>query len=155
MKKYKVLVIGLGNILMSDDGLGPAVIKQLKQQNWSSNISLLDCGTCPLAYLEQLSISQYIIVIDAIKNDKAAGTVQQFHLEETRNNALNTTTHSYSITQVIALAREINNFPQEIICFGIEPANLDWGTEFSHSVREAMPQLIRRVKQQINIFSKK
>ena len=156
MREYKVLVIGIGNILRSDDGLGPTVIKQLKQESWSSDILLVDCGTCPLAHLEQLSISRYLIIIDAIKNEQPAGTVHQFYLEEIKkNDTLNTTTHSYSMTQVIALAREINNLPQEIIYYGIEPATLDWGTEFSHSVREAIPQLIRKVKKKINIFSKK
>ncbi|MBM7556348.1 hydrogenase maturation protease [Halanaerobacter jeridensis] len=153
---YKVTIIGLGNILMSDDGLGATVIKQLKQETWSREILIVDCGTCPLVYLEQLSTSQHVIVIDAIKKGKPAGTIYHFNLAKHRSkNRLKRTTHNYSLPQVIALAREINNLPHTVIYYGIEPANLNLGTELSHPLRQSIPKLIRLIKKQINQLSKK
>ncbi|MGM0502852.1 MAG: hydrogenase maturation protease [Bacillota bacterium] len=64
---YKVTVIGIGNQLLGDDGLGTEVIKQLQLEEWSAAVLFLDGGTYPAYYLQELSRSQYLIVVDAMK----------------------------------------------------------------------------------------
>jgi len=153
--KYKITVLGIGNSLLGDDSLGPKVIKKLKQEDWGTEILILNCGTCPLNYLKQLKYSQYVIVIDVIYGDKSAGAIYQFDLADLKQQThSNTNAHSYTLPQVINLAREITSLPEEVIYYGIEPINLDFSTELSNPVHKSINQLINQIKEKINYLTK-
>ncbi|MFO7819390.1 MAG: hydrogenase maturation protease [Halanaerobacter sp.] len=151
MKNYKVTVIGIGNILKRDDGLGPVVIEKLKEKKWGVEILIVDGGTAPLTYLKELSGSEYVMIIDALQNGQTPGTIHQFKTAEIKTEQHGS--HNYSLSQIIALAREFNNLPREIFYYGIQPAELSFGTELSHPVQESIPHLIRTIQEQINILS--
>lgn len=150
MENYKVTIIGIGNILKRDDGLGPVVIEKLEREDWRVEILIVDGGTAPLTYLKELSRSEYVIIIDAIQNGQPPGTIYQFKAAEIKT--AQHSSHNYSISQIIALARAFNNLPQTVFYYGIQPAELSFGTELSHPVKESIPHLIRTIQEQVNIL---
>lgn len=86
----RVAIVGIGNILRGDDGLGPKLIEMLKSRN--ARASLFDCGTAPENYVFPIltSSSDTVILIDAADLGEAAGSVRVFELNEISNVSFST-----------------------------------------------------------------
>jgi len=148
--KCKLLIIGLGNLIMSDDSLGIHVVRELQKEDWKEDISLLEVGTSPLYYLEEISRAESLIIVDAIQGGEQAGSIYRLTEENLRSSG-NTVRdfHGYSLLNVIELAREITNFPTNLVIYGIEPENLSLGEELSQKVKDSMPKLINLIRKEI------
>ena len=152
---YKIIVIGIGNSLVGDDGLGPKVVQKLQQEEWSEKILTLNGGTYPLNYLKELSQAQYVIAVDTIKGGNSVGTIYNFDLADIRSNInYNTNAHNYTLPQVIDLAQEMTFLPQQVIYYGIEPSNLNLSNQLSNPVKKASIKLIEKIKNQIILLQK-
>lgn len=88
--KGRVAIVGIGNILRGDDGLGPKLIEMLKSRN--ARASLFDCGTAPENYVFPIltSSSDTVILIDAADLGEAAGSIKIFELNEISNVSFST-----------------------------------------------------------------
>ena len=144
--KYKFLVIGLGNPLRGDDGLGLKVVENLKQKKLGRGISIIKAGTAPVNYLEEIKQAQNIIGVDAIQGGKKPGSIYQLTLNDL-NQQLSQypTSHNYSLPQVVSLAKEIANRPKKSFFYGIEPEELTFKPQLSSSVKQSLPQLIEKI----------
>jgi len=146
-KKYRVLIIGLGNLIMSDDGIGIHLIRKMGERKPSlQEISLLELGTSPLYYLEEISKTETLIVLDAIKGGESPGSVYCF---EEKDLDLYPGSfrdfHGYSILEVIALSRELTDLPAAVFFYGVEPENIAPGMELSPSVKAVITELIELI----------
>ena len=149
----KILVVGLGNRLRGDDGLGVKVVEKLKQKEWGNEVSILNIGSSPINYLQEISHSKKLIAVDAIQGEKTAGSIYQLTLEEIKQQPHQTTNaHSYSLPQVIALAKETTDLPQEVTLFGLEPSNLQFADQLSSPIKKKLPQLIKKIKTTIKNY---
>ncbi len=151
-KKYKVLIIGLGNLIMSDDGVGSYLIRELKKIKDIpiKDVSLLELGTSPLYYLEEISRAESLIVIDAVKGGEKPGSIYCFKSENLKTYSIsNRDFHGYSIIQVIDLARELTKLPTNITVYGMEPGNTGPGEGLSDSLKNALPKLVELIIEEI------
>lgn len=145
-QKYEILIVGLGNLIMSDDGVGIHLIRELQKIKVIpiKDIPLLEVGTSPLYYLEEICKAETLIVIDAVKGGKKAGDIYCFKEDDLNINSNPIRNfHDCSILEVIDLARELTKLPAKVIIYGIEPENIEAGEELSLSVQNKMPSLIR------------
>lgn len=160
-KKYRILIIGIGNTLMSDDGVGIHLIRKLQKKvhegdDSLKNISLLEVGTSALYYLEAISRAENLILLDAVKGGAQAGSI--YHLQEDdfkTDLQMNRDFHGYSVLDVIKLSREITQLPANLIIYGIEPETLSLGEELSRSVKNALPKVIKLIIEEIKTINNK
>ncbi|EIC20579.1 HyaD/HybD family hydrogenase maturation endopeptidase [Thiorhodovibrio frisius] len=144
------LIIGLGNLLLSDEGVGIHVLRRLEQQYGfaPSSVELVDGGTTGLDLLALFQEHNLILLIDALfAPDSAPGDIQIL-----RNDAIlaalskKLSMHHLGISDVLALAQLLDYRPREIVLLGVVPENLELGTELSTPVEQRLPDILTSVQ---------
>lgn len=149
--KYEILVLGIGNILCGDDGIGPSVVNLLQKQNWPDTVQILEVGTALLNHLEIIGSTRHLFIIDALRTGAKPGTIHRFHLEELASSLEPAiTSHGIPLKQVIALAQEQTGFPVKVIIFGIEPLSLELATELSPPIKATLSQITAQIMEELN-----
>jgi len=146
-----ILVLGLGNTIMSDDGIGPKVIEQLQQDAaLSENVVLLDGGTLGLDLLPHLERVKRLIIVDAVEIGQPAGSCVRLAGDEVPM-ALETklSPHQMGMKDLLAVARLMGHLPDEIVLIGVQPASLEMDTELTPAVAAAMPTLLAMVQAEL------
>ncbi len=152
--KCKVLVLGIGNLLMSDDGLGVYVAQWLKQENWPQEVSILEVGTSVLNYIDEISCSCYVIVIDAVRGGERPGSIYCHRDDKIMQYVLDRQdAHSFSVLQAVELARELTGYPVKLIIYGMEPMHINYGQGLSPLVIKALPMLVNQVIKEIKSYN--
>lgn len=152
MKKfYKVLVLGIGNIILSDDGFGIYAAQELnKKEVLPSNVLVLDIGTAAASYLYEISNCSNIIIIDALCAGNPPGTIYQMtDTDITYMPVKLAETHELSIISVIHQARMLTGLPTKVIIYGVEPYTLEIGYKLSPIVEMAVSKVIKLIEESI------
>jgi len=122
----KTLVIGLGNPLMGDEGIGNTLVAELAKNPISPDIEYLDLGTSNFNVLHVVSNKQKVIFIDCAFMGCEPGTIRKFKPSDVKTvkktDALSM--HSGDLFHVLELSALLGECPKEIIIFGIEPAEI-------------------------------
>ncbi|AGL03458.1 hydrogenase maturation protease [Desulfoscipio gibsoniae] len=150
--QYQVLVLGLGNLIMSDDGLGVYAVNELKKQKWLPGAAILEVGTSIINYLEEISHAQNIIVIDAISFGYPPGKIYRFNFDDIDWPSASLDAHGISLPAIIAMARVISRLPAKVIIYGIEPAFVLLGSKLSEPVNKSLPLLIEKVSREVQMI---
>ncbi|MFH1825713.1 MAG: hydrogenase maturation peptidase HycI [bacterium] len=140
--KGKVLVLGVGNSLKKDDGVGPAAIAEIKNQKSKikNNVVLLDCGTVPENYTGKIKKTQpdTLVIIDAVDFQGRAGEVRVFEVEKLAIN--NFSTHGISLKTFVGFLKE--DLPQlNVIIVGVQPKEVAFGEGLSPEIKKAVDKL--------------
>lgn len=142
-KQPKITIAGLGNLLMSDDGVGVHAVRVL-QEDAPQDVTIADVGTAPLHAQQLFADSDLVIAIDAVENGGKAGEVYVFNLNELDNPPCNSL-HDLGLAGVLKLMPE--NQRPHVIVVGVEPAKIDYGMELSPPVEKAMSLVLKTVRQ--------
>jgi hydrogenase maturation protease len=138
-----ILVLGLGNMLLSDDGVGPALLQQLSENEgrWKGVVEFLDGGTQGLALLGHLSGRRALIIVDALKRGAPAGTVHRLTLPELREVSPGRASsgHESNAGELLAAAQLLDELPDRLFVVGVEPEKIVTGLGLSPTVQEALP----------------
>jgi len=142
-----ILVLGIGNVLLRDEGVGVRAINELERRyRFSSEVELLDGGTAGIELLRHISGRDYLIIIDVVKSGQSPGTVVRIEGENVpavfRNRI---SPHQLGLSDLLAAAILTDELPGNIILFGVEPASLDQGLDLSDSVEASMGKLLHVV----------
>jgi hydrogenase maturation protease len=141
------LVLGLGNLLLGDDGAGLRLLAELeRRRNWGPGIEFIDGGTQGLALLGCLSGRRALLLLDAVALSAPPGTV---HLLGTADldawdAARATTAHEGNARELLAAARLVGEYPAEVVVVGIEPEQVRAGIGLSPVVAQAVPAAVER-----------
>ncbi len=147
------MVIGIGNILLKDDGIGVHTIRELENEDLPSTVELVDGGTSTLAMLSYFLESRRIIVIDALKAGLDPGTIYRISPEDIAGYEKgNLSIHDTQILDVVQMARMLGAAPNVII-FGIEPQEIGFELEMSDLMRSKIPEIIGLIKQELGFAS--
>ncbi len=134
--KKETLILGVGNPLRRDDGIGPEVIRLLEENrdsyNLSSDTDLVDGGTDGLGLIEYLKDYKKVIIVDAVEMRLPVGTIKVFTPDEALINigTDSLSTHGFGIAEVLKLAKELDINP-ELIIIGIQPGGVSYGEGLS------------------------
>jgi len=144
-----ILVLGLGNVLLSDDGVGVHVVRDLEQQ---AGVVCRDGGTLGLTLLPEIETAGGLIVIDAARFGGAPGDVTLFEDAEfdARLIGLHDTVHELSLSDLMDAARLTGGLPVRRAIVGIEPQSTEWGMTPTPAVAAAVPRARRRVEDLID-----
>lgn len=126
MKKERITILGVGNILFSDEGFGVRVVEKLDElYQFPENVSLIDGGVLGLNLLGIISEADRLIVIDAVRNQGEAGSMYRIEKEAIpeRIRAKNSL-HQVDLLEALTLCQALDKVPETVI-FGIEPKDIE------------------------------
>ncbi len=142
-----LLVLGLGNLLCGDDGLGVAAVELLRRR-WSvaDNVRLLDGGTLGLSLLSCFRDGDDAILVDAIRFDRPAGSLVRLAGDEVAP-AVRTrlSVHQIGVADLLDALRWLDAVPRRLILLGLVPKSLEFATRRSAAVERRLPGLVEAV----------
>lgn len=146
-----VLILGLGNILLQDEGVGVAVIERLQRRyKVPPEVELLDGGTSGMSLLDDLRNREHVIVVDAIRSGKPPGTEVVLRGEEVPAFLCNKVSpHQLALSDVLANLALMNVSPRQVTVIGMEPLSLDTHLGLSELVAGRLQALTDRVISEI------
>lgn len=137
------VVLGLGNLLHSDDGLGVHAIQQLRNdRRVGSGVTLLDGGTQGLSLIPHIWGFPRLLVIDAVDVGEEPGTLVRF--EGTALDGLpgKATVHQLGFADLMVAMKLLGEPPEEVVVLGVQPMSTDWGAELMPPVQNALAGLL-------------
>lgn len=144
-------VIGIGNILLKDDGIGVHTVNELEKEGLPSTIELVDGGTSTLAMLSYFLECRKIIIVDALKAGYEPGTIYRIKPEDLVSyKKENLSIHDVQIFDVVKMARMLGADP-DVVIFGIEPQEIRFELEMSDLMNSKIPDIIGLIKQELGI----
>ena len=152
MTNPKNLIIGIGNTLMSDDGLGAYVIDLLsKQYSIPDHIMLVDGGTQGVELFNYFDQVENVIIIDAIlSKDKVPGSVVKIEKENIFNTLVQKmSVHEIRITDLLSSLELLGKTPENICMIGIVPEKLEFSYGLSNCVKENIDKVIPKIFEQL------
>lgn len=140
-----LLVLGLGNPLLADDGAGLAVLALLEKGPNATGAEFLDGGTQGLALLPHIAGRRGLLVLDALKLGSPAGTV---HVLDGWNHAVThaSTAHESNVAELLAASAMLGEMPEQVKILGIEPARIVTGFGLSPEVSRALTQAVETAR---------
>jgi len=146
----RTLVIGLGNPLMGDDGIGLAALAALVASWEVTGVELVDGGTWGMNLLPLIESADTVILLDAIHLGRVPGTVIELDGDAVpRRLAAKLSPHQIDLGEVLALAALRETLPRRLVAIGIQPAEVEMRTSLSPAVAAAMPLMLRRVAERL------
>lgn len=139
----RTLVLGLGNWLLSDEGVGVHAARALEAAGVPDGVVVLEVGTAILDALPELAHADRVIVVDAVAAGGAPGTVYRFSMDQSLPNPCIASMHGFDITRVLALAERPS--APEVVVIGIEPARTGWSLDLSPEVSASLDRVIGAV----------
>jgi len=147
----ETVIIGIGNILLQDDGVGVHVIKQLENENLPSTIELVDGGTSTLDTLGFFLDFKKVIVVDCLRAGLEPGTIYKIKPDDIKNyKKENLSIHDVQILDVVKMANMMNKYP-DVVIFGIEPEKIAVGLEMTLIMVSKIPEIIGNIKKELEI----
>ena len=145
----RVLIAGIGNILLGDDGVGPYVVRLLESSYiFDEGVELSDLGTPALDFIDHIAGLDALIVIDSVDNGKSGGAITLYGKADLVKNShsIRLDTHSPAITgSLVAADVFFGVSPREVLLIGISASYYDAGCDLSEPVRRAANEAVRMV----------
>lgn len=146
----KVMVVGIGNLIMQDDGAGVHAIKALEEIGFSDDVELIDGGTHSYDLIEEFCRAENLIIVDAMHAGGEPGTIyrapfDELGLEPAENI---TSLHEMHFVEAMKMTRMLGYNPPTTV-FGIEPAVVAVSMDLSPQVAEKFPRLVELMHQEI------
>jgi hydrogenase maturation protease len=148
-KPPRIVVIGVGNLLLKDEGVGIHVVQALQEIGLPPDVRLIDGGTSPdlIAYTRA---GDKMVIVDAARAGGEPGTVYRFlPADFAAEKSVLASAHEMGVVENLTLMSLSGNQPRETIIIGVEPAEIDWGTELSPVLRGKLPDIIKAVLSEI------
>jgi len=140
----RCVVLGLGNTLHSDDGVGPQAIQRLRNDARVSEdtTTLIEGGTLGLELLTYIWDCSYLLVLDAVDIGQPPGTLVRLSSQELQTLPGKGSVHQLGVADLLVALRVLARRQPTVVLLGVQPATTDWGTELSPAVGAVMESLI-------------
>lgn len=142
-----ILVLGLGNPLRGDDGVGPRLVEELTRRGLPRGVTALDGGSAGLDLLQVLEGWQRVVVVDAADVGREPGQFVRFTPDQARlaQTADRFSLHNAGLGEILALANALGRTLPHMVIFGVQPAEIGWRQGLSPAVEAALPAMIDAV----------
>ncbi|MBI5469086.1 MAG: HyaD/HybD family hydrogenase maturation endopeptidase [Deltaproteobacteria bacterium] len=148
--KKRFLVLGVGNILLKDEGLGVRAVEYIRERySVPESVSLVDGGTGGLNLLSLMRDFGHIIIVDAVAPRTAPGTLYRIPGKMLpKTPLLMTTAHQLGVKEMLAIAA-LEGYDPDVVIIGMEPKEVSAGLELSSVVREKLPEAAGMVAKEL------
>jgi hydrogenase maturation protease len=142
----KTLVLGLGNILLGDEGVGVRVVERLQERyEFPQEVQVLDGGTLALDLLPYVEGTDRLLVIDALEMGAEPGTTARLEGDEVPAFlSVKISPHQMGLADLLAAARLRGLYPEELVLWGVQPGVLDVGLKLSPPVAAQVEVLVEK-----------
>lgn len=146
-----VLILGVGNVLMTDDSIGVRAVEELERRfSMPEGVELLDGGTSGIELLRHISGRDCLIIIDAVKGGLPPGTVARVEGEDVPARFMTRISpHQLGLSDLLAAAKLTGELPREMVLFGIEPKRVELGLQLSEEVAAGFERLLAVVIEEL------
>jgi hydrogenase maturation protease len=136
----RTLVLGVGNLLLGDEGVGVHAARALaRRADLDEETQIVEAGTAFLDFLPAIEMAQRIIIVDAMEAGGRPGSVYRVPFDQCTHPQMLASLHGFDLSRVLYMAGNRHN--PEVTVFGVEPARIEWGMELSLDVARMMPRL--------------
>ena len=140
------LVLGLGNVLLRDEGVGVRVVQALERVILPPDVEVFDGATAGVDLLDVLADRRKVVVIDAIAGDSPPGTVLRLTPADLApRHEPGVSLHDFGLLETLALAEQLNAAPKEVVIIGVKPHSVACGLELSPELARTVPQIVELV----------
>ncbi len=149
-----VAVLGVGNILLSDDGAGVHVLKELEKCGLPQGVELLEGGTAGMDLLYLVEEVDSLIVVDSVDAGAEPGTIFKFNPNDISliPGAHNFSLHQPGLIETMNAGRVLCKLPPQVTIFGIQPKCVDWGLDLSPELQVQIPELALLVAKEVRAW---
>jgi hydrogenase maturation protease len=151
--KKDVVVIGLGNMLLSDEGVGVHLVRRLsKQQEKFPLVDFIDAGSAGMALLHLIANRKKAVIIDCAQMGAEPGTIRRFTTHEVQSvkKLSHYSLHELDILQVINLSKQLGECPNEVVFLGIQPELLLPGQNLSGTLSDKINAYIAEICKELS-----
>jgi len=148
LKAGKIVVLGVGNLLLRDEGVGVHLIQKLREMEIGEGVELIDGGTSLLDFLLRMEGISKLIIVDAIKLGGKPGRTYKICVDDSllKGGKDITSLHQLAVVETLALIKKMGKLPPTVI-IGIEPKEIAYGLELS-------PEIERELEKMVNLILK-
>ena len=149
--KKGILVLGVGNLLLKDEGVGVHVVERLREMELPEDVEVKDGGTGGFHLLDDVEGREKVIVVDAVKAGMTPGTLYRFDakdIEVTRK--ISISLHDINLADMLSLADMLGKKPDTVV-IGVEPKDMGAGLELSPEIEARIPEIIGLVIKEIKL----
>lgn len=152
---HRILVLGVGNSILKDEGFGVHVVAQMEERREELGIppevDIVDGATLGLDLLYYIEGREKVIMIDIVNAGEKPGTLFRFNSDDikTKVQVNKVSMHQVTLFDVLTMAQVSGRMPDEAIIIGVQPGEIDWGLELSPEVEAQIPRVIELVLEEI------
>ena len=147
------VVIGVGNTILSDEGVGVHAARLLQSDpRVPAGVTILDGGTIGLELIPYASDASRVLLLDAMNSGKAPGTLARMTGRDLLGTTGGWSAHQLGVADLIAALFLVSTSPQDIVVLGVQPGNTDWGTSLSPEVEAALVPLVDAALAQLQVW---
>jgi len=154
-KPADLLIVGCGNLLRGDDGVGPIMVRHLAEIGMPDGVRLADGGTAGMDVAFAMRGAKHVIIIDACQSDSPTGALFKVPGEELEDLPPITGLHSHAFRwdHALAFGRWLlkDEYPDKVTVYLVEVGTLEYGAEMSPEVRESMQRLIGMICEEAGV----
>ena len=150
--KNETVVIGLGNPLMADEGIGNELVELLRLTSENiSGVDFLDAGTGGMALLYHFENRKKAIIIDCAFMGEKPGTIKRFTPKEVKTvkKLAHLSLHEVDILKVIELATQLGQCPDQIVFYAIEPEKVQQQQHLTETLQKKLPQYAKQIQAEL------
>ena len=147
-----ILVVGLGNILMTDEAIGCVLLHKLAEKREKfPDVEFIEVGTKGMTLLHSLAGQKKLVLLDCAIMGTEPGTLRRFSPDEVRTvkQLTHQSLHEGDVMRIIEMAGQIGNLPDEVVIFGIEPESVELGRELSESLSKHLDSYIDQISKEL------
>lgn len=155
--KNKTIVLGLGNLLMGDEGFGVHVVQKLREDyEWDGDVEIMDGGTKGIHLLGYLKGVNRLLIVDAVDGGLAPGEVMILNEEEIPSySKRKVSPHQMEVGDLLAVAAMSDLSFEEVILVGIQPASMELSTELSPAVAAHVDDVVEKILARLREWGQK
>ena len=153
----KIVILGVGNVLLKDEGVGIHVIHALQDSLLPDNVHLeiIDGGTSPNVF-HLLERADKLIIIDAVRGGSDPGSVYRFRADDVIPEGKDIVSlHQVGLLESLEMMEHMENKPKDVVIIGVEPKEMGWGLELSSELEQTVPQIVEVVLQEVTEEARK
>jgi hydrogenase maturation protease len=145
-RRCPVLVLGIGNILLRDEGVGVRVVEMLQTMELPSTVEVFDGATAGVDLLDVMADRRKIIVVDAVQADGPPGMVFRFSPSQLQpQEHVSLSLHQIGLLEALRMAELIGCPPEQVVIFGVRPKDVGCGLDLSTEVTQAAGEVVQLV----------
>ena len=142
-----IRVIGIGNPLRGDDGIGLAVVEALQRGRLPAGVEIIEGGEVGVGLIGLMEGADSVVLVDAAEMGLEPGAFRVFGLNEitVAGETLGCSAHEVRVGVALRMAEALECLPQDVKVVGVQPKQMDWGIGLSYEVSEALEKVAEAV----------